>query len=116
MSGSGGGAPGVLSPFDIGAFAQGLGPAESAMRNRYAQLGLGQTGATPTDPGSMGSGSTAQQMDLGAAPSLTGGIPAEFQAGLGQVQSGDLSNSIALALSNLNTGSAAKGNLLGKIG
>ena len=116
MSSVGGGAPGVLSPFDIQAFQAGLGPAELAMGNRYSQLGLGGTGATPTSPGALGTGGTAERMDLGANPSLTGGIPAEFEAGLGQAQTGDLGVLGGLALSNLQTGATNKGNLLGKIG
>jgi hypothetical protein len=108
------GAPGVLSPFDISASATGLGQSELAMGNRYSQLGLGQTGATPTHPGSMGLGGTAEQMDLGAAPSLTGGIPNEFLAGLGQTQTSDLGASLATALSNLNATNTNKGNILGK--
>jgi hypothetical protein len=110
------GTPGVLSPFDVAASQTGLGQAELAMGNRYSQLGLGQTGATPTDPGSMGLGGTAEQMDLGVAPSLTGGIPAEFLAGLGQVQAGDLGTSLALAQSNLTQSGTNKGNILGQIG
>lgn len=113
---SGGGAPGLLSPFDISAFGTGLAGSEAAMGERYAQLGLGGTGATPTSPGSLGpAGTTAERMDLGLAPSLTGGIPAEFSAGLGQVQSQDLGQTLSLALNNLNTATSNKGNLLSGI-
>jgi hypothetical protein len=66
------GSPGGLSGFDLGAAQQGLGQSLAAMSNRYKQLGL--------------SGSTAEAMDLGAAPSLTGGIPAQYQALVGQMQ------------------------------
>jgi|SRR5215471_10085016 len=66
------GAPGFLSPFDIGAVGAGEGQSLTAMANRYNQLGMG--------------GSTPEAMDLGAAPSYTGGIPQQFQAVLGQVQ------------------------------
>lgn len=38
----------------------------------------------------MGAGPTAMQMDIGTAPSLTGGIPAEFQALLGEAQTADM--------------------------
>ncbi|HEX3525158.1 MAG TPA: hypothetical protein VHT52_24100 [Stellaceae bacterium] len=103
------GSPGFLSGFDLGAANQAGAGASQAISNRYAQLGLGQTGAqptgpatgatpgipgsgtTPTTPGNMGAGSTAMQMDLGTAPSLTGGIPEEIQAMLGQVQTQDMS-------------------------
>jgi hypothetical protein len=115
MSGATGTAPGVLSPFDVSAFETGGIQAESAMANRYKQLGLGQTGASPTDPGSLGAGSTAAQMDLGAAPSLTGGIPAEVVAGLGQAQESGLASQLGLALSNLNTGNANKSTLKGAV-
>lgn len=109
------GAPGFLSPFDTGAVNAALGEATQAMTNRYGQLGLGQTGAspsgpttgatpgipgsgtTPVNPGSMGAGSTAEQMDLGTAPSLTGGLPAEAQAALGQIQTQDLSQTSSSA-------------------
>lgn len=130
--------PGFISPFDMHAFGMAQQAMTEAMTNRYAQLGLGATGATPAgaatgitpihaganaggggfaggggssggggatggwsvnpgsgttpvNPGNMGAGSTAEQMDLGNMPSLVGGIPAEIQAGLGEVQTQDLS-------------------------
>lgn len=110
MGGIGGsGDAGFLSPFDKNAFNQAQQSAIGALTNRYQQLGLGQTGAqpsgpttgatagipgsgtTPTTGGNFGAGSTAMQMDLGQLPSVTGGIPAETQAGLGAVQTADLS-------------------------
>ena len=66
------GAPGFLSPFDIGAVNAGAAGAEAATANRYTQLGM--------------PGSTPEKMDMGTAPSLTGGIPEQFNAVLGQVQ------------------------------
>lgn len=110
-----GGVPGQLTPFDIGASTTGLGQSLEAMTNRYGQLGLGGNNATPTSPGSFGLGSTAMGMDLGALPSVTGGIPAEFTAEQGQAQTANLANSIQLALSNLKTGTSTKGSLLGEI-
>jgi hypothetical protein len=71
------GSPGGLSSFDIGAANQGLGQSLTNMANRYNQLGLG--------------GSTMEAMDLGQAPSLTGGIPAQFAALQGQMQNNALS-------------------------
>jgi hypothetical protein len=70
------GAPGFISPFAQGAVqsAQGLGM--QSMVNRYNQLGLGS--------------STPELMDIGALPSVTGGIPAEAQATLGQIQNNQL--------------------------
>lgn len=72
-------APGFVSPFAGGQVQESLGQSLQAMTNRYNQLGLG--------------GSTAEQMDLGQAPSVTGGIPAEFQAILGELQNANLSQS-----------------------
>jgi hypothetical protein len=113
------------------------------MTNRYNQLGLGGTGATPSgatsgavkgvpgsgttpvtpgtpaSPGSPGtsgfggsfgvggtsgmpaspaSGPTAYLMDIGRAPSLTGGIPQEFQGALGEGQFQDLSETTQAAV------------------
>lgn len=106
--GGGGGFPGMLSPFDINAAQTGQQQAMANMTARYNQLGLGQQGATPTSPGSFGQGSTAMQMDLGQLPSITGGIPAQFQALLGQLQTEDLAQTSALAESNLNQSSSNK--------
>lgn len=100
-SGAAGGFPGLISQFDLSAFNAGLPAAETAMTNRYNQLGMG--------------GSTPEAMDLGQSPSLTGGIPAEFQAGAGQLQSADIGTTLSLALNNLtasnNITSGAKGGL-----
>lgn len=105
----GSGSPGFLSSFDRGAAQQALQGGTAAITNRYQQLGLGQTGATPSgpttgatpgipgsgttpvNPGNFGPGPTAMQMDLGQLPSLTGGLPEEIQAMLGQVQTQDMS-------------------------
>lgn len=84
------GQPGYISPFDQQAAQFGEQQSEKAMTNRYQQLGLGAEGATPTSPGSFGAGPTAMQMDIGTAPSLTGGIMEEFQAMLGQLQTNDI--------------------------
>lgn len=143
------GAPGFISPFDQNAFNQGLGNSLAAMTNRYQQLGLGQTaaspsgpnqpfkgvggaqgsgslqgwtpgsGTTPTTPGSFGAGSTAYQQDVGAKPSLVGGLPAEFEAGLGQQQTADLgatASSAASALQGKNQQTGLLGSGLGAIG
>lgn len=71
--------PGFVDPFSKGAVSEAQGQSLKAMTNRYNQLGLG--------------GSTAEAMDLGNAPSLTGGIPAEFQAILGELQNAALQGS-----------------------
>ena len=70
------GAPGFVDPFAMSAVGQGKGTSLQAMSNRYNQLGLG--------------GSTMQAMDMGAAPSVTGGIPAQFAALVGELQNSAL--------------------------
>jgi hypothetical protein len=78
------GAPGFVSPFDLGQFSGGAARSIAAMTNQYVNLGLGEhaatpagpttgakpgvpgSGTTPTTPGSFGAGSTAYQMDVGA--------------------------------------------------
>ena len=106
-SGAGGfggaGQAGFLSPFDTSAFSQGQGQSLQAMANRYNQLGMAAPG---------GGMSTPEQMDLGIAPSMTGGIPAEFQAGLGQVQTQDLGQTASSASSAIQS----KQNQIGAIG
>ena len=112
------GSPGFVSPFDMHAVSQGQGSSIQAMTNRYAQLGLSGTGATPHSPGgpaggigvgnigasAPGSGApgtappvtagetTAEMMDLGQSPSLGGGIPAQFEAIMGMIQNANLAN------------------------
>jgi hypothetical protein len=91
--------PGFIQPFAENLFGQGQREAETAMTDTYQQLGLGETGASATrkgvqtSPGSFGAGSTAMRMDLGQLPSLTGGIPEEFKAGLGEVQNAAIQSS-----------------------
>lgn len=58
----------------------------NTMINRYAQLGLGGQGATPTSPGGGSGITTPSLMDIGALPSYTGGIAGEGNAVLGQLQ------------------------------
>lgn len=102
-------APGFVSPFDQQVVGQALNLNEQAMTNRYAQLGLSGQGATPTSPGGPAGGigvsnigkgliapggagtPTAEQMDLGLLPSLTGGLPGEAEAVLGEIQNANLS-------------------------
>lgn len=113
---SAGGFPGLISQFDTSAFSTGAAASDLATGARYGQLGLGQTGSTPTTPGNFGGGSTAMRMDLGLAPSLTGGIPSEFAAGAGEVQTQDLSTTLSQALNNLQTSAGNKGTLLTNAG
>lgn len=58
----------------------------NALANRYSQLGLGSTGATPTTPGGGLAQSTPALMDYGALPSYQGGVAGEGNAVLGQLQ------------------------------
>lgn len=108
-------APGTVSPFDQQAVGNALNLNEQAMANRYGQLGLSGQGATPTSPGGPAGGitgplgnvtsgpggislagtnqsamPTAEQMDLGMLPSLSGGLPGEAEALLGQIQNNNL--------------------------
>jgi hypothetical protein len=85
-------APGTVDPFSTGLLAQNTGLAEMAMQNRYQQLGLGVPSGSPqqaaaghTSLQNAGAG-TAEQMDMGELPSLTGGIPGMAQATLGQME------------------------------
>ena len=73
------GAPGFLPPTATAPANVGAGQAIGSMVNRYNQLGMG--------------GSTPEAQDIGLAPSITGGIPAEFQAVLGQLQNQALTTS-----------------------
>lgn len=125
--GGGGSGPGFISPFDRNAFSQAQGAATTELTNRYQQLGLGATsaspsgptvgatagvpgsGTTPTTPGNFGAGPTAMQMDLGQLPSVTGGIPEMFQAGMGQAQAQDLAQS-----ASQQSGNNAKGGDIGQ--
>lgn len=132
------GNPGFLSPFDLNAAAAGQGQATSELTQQYKDLGLGQnpatpagpnqplqgnqppgSGTTPTTPGSFGAGSIPYQQDIGAAPSVTGGIPAQFQALLGQQQTADLgatTQSAAAALQGKNAQTGLIGSGLGALG
>jgi hypothetical protein len=72
--GSQGGAgfvPGAASS----AIAPALGQSQQALANRYQQLGLGGQ-----------STNTPEAMDLGLAPSMTGGLPGQFASIQGTLQ------------------------------
>jgi hypothetical protein len=113
---AGGPGPGFVSPFDQQAVGRAAQFSGEAMANRYAQLGLSGQGATPTSPGgpaggigvgSIGAGiipggglggpgspseTTAEMQDLGQIPTLTGGIPGEAMATIGEIQNANLAN------------------------
>jgi len=73
QSKSGGPGPGFVSPFDQQAVAGALNLGSEAMANRYAQLGLSGTGATPTSPGGPAGG-------IGVGAIGTGALPADLTA------------------------------------
>jgi hypothetical protein len=107
------GAPGFVPPAATAAVGNLAGLSEQAMHNRYAQLGLAAQGATPTSPGGGGPG-TAEMMDLGMLPSITGGIPAEFQAVLGELQ--NISASQMPGGTGKQSGLSQVGPILGAVG
>jgi hypothetical protein len=109
-------APGTISPFEQQTVGRAANLSGEAMQNRYAQLGLAATGATPghtsqktglhvpgtpgSAPGGLGGGPlpTAEAMDLGTGfpgglPSLGGGITGEAEATLGEIQNAQLQQS-----------------------
>jgi hypothetical protein len=94
----GAGQPGFISPFTSAAFNTAGTQGAQSMVNRYNQLGM--------------PGSTPEAMDIGAAPSLTGGIPAEAQAAQGQLQTQDLGQTSSSA----NAALQSKNNQIGAIG
>jgi hypothetical protein len=94
----GGGTPGFFSPFDVGVTNAAAANSQTAMANRYNQLGM--------------PGSTPEAMDLGSAPSLTGGLPGQFQALQGEIQSQDLGLTSGSATAALQS----KGNQIGLLG
>lgn len=69
--GSQGGA-GFVPSTATAAIAPALGQSQQALANRYQQLG--------------GANSTPEAMDLGLAPSMTGGLPGQFASILGSLQ------------------------------
>ena len=100
------GAPGFLPSGSTAAVGPAAGQSIGMMANRYNQLGLGGPGAAGGTQTQMG---TPEQMDLGVAPSVTGGIPAQFQAVLGQLQNQALTQSPLGA-------NKSPGNVIGNIG
>lgn len=102
------GAPGFVPPAASAAIGPAAGQSVEMMANRYNQLGLG-------GPGAAGGGAmqtpmgTPEAMDLGAAPSVTGGIPGQFAAVGGELQNQ------ALAAGPLGANKSA-GNQIGNIG
>jgi hypothetical protein len=97
--GSAPGVPGFVDQFSTGLLGGAASQSGEALVNRYNQLGLSGNpqGGTPqsaaaggTSLQSGGQPSTALGMDLGQIPSLTGGLPGLFEAGLGQMQNASL--------------------------
>lgn len=81
------GAPGFVPPAASAALGPAAGQSTQTMANRYNQLGLGGPGAAGGTQTAMG---TPEAMDLGAAPSVAGGIPGQFAAVAGQLQNAAL--------------------------
>jgi hypothetical protein len=100
------GAPGFVPPSASAAIGPGAGQSAAMMANRYNQLGLGGPGAAGGTVTPMG---TPEKMDLGLAPSVTGGIPAQFQAVAGQLQDQAISGSPLGA-------NKSPGNIIGNLG
>jgi len=137
---TGGPGPGFVSPFDQQAVMNALNLGSQAMTNRYAQLGLSGQGATPTSPGGLaggigvgnigtgmlpgtagvgggiGSEPTAEQQDLGQIPTLTGGLPGEALATLGEIQNANLSQSGGAGGGGGGKGGGGAGSALSSIG
>jgi hypothetical protein len=93
-----GGSVGQPDQFSLDALANATNNATQAMHNRYVQLGLGvPSGGSPQSAASSGGNlsyggpGTAEQMDIGSMPSLTGGIQGMSQATLGQMENNALS-------------------------
>ena len=100
------GAPGFVPPAASAAIGPAAGQSATMMANRYNQLGLGGPGAAGGTQTPMG---TPEAMDLGAAPSTTGGIPAQFAAVAGQLQNQALQSSPLGA-------NKSPGNIIGNVG
>lgn len=64
------------SPFDLNSIVQAFHQNMGSTKARYDQLGLG--------------GSTMEAQDLGGAPSVTGGLPQQEQALIGQEQTANV--------------------------
>ena len=100
------GAPGFVPPAATAGIGQAAGQSTEMMANRYNQLGLGGPGAAGGAAAPMGS---AEAMDLGALPSVTGGIPGQFAAVGGQLQNQALQSGPLGA-------NKAPGNVIGNLG
>lgn len=107
-------APGTVDPFSLGQLASQTAQGTTAMNNRYSQLGLGAPSGSPqsvaASGGNMSSSgpSTANLMDIGAAPSLTGGIAGMSEATLGQMETNAMTNPTG---SGGKTGASILGNI-----
>lgn len=65
-----------VGDFDLQAIVDAFNRSTQSTQARYNQLGLG--------------GSTMEQQDLGTAPSVTGGLPAQREAVIGQEQTANV--------------------------
>lgn len=97
MSGGNITSAGYVDPFSLAALSNATHSASQNVSQRYSDLGLGVPSGNPssaaashTNLHSTGPG-TAEQMDLGNAPSLTGGVEGASEATFGQMQNNALS-------------------------
>ena len=77
------GAPGFLPPAATAQLGPSLGRSVQDIMNMYNKLGMGGPGQAGGVQTAMG---TPEQMDVGLAPSVSGGIPGQFAAIQGQLQ------------------------------
>ena len=109
-------APGTVDPFSLGQLATQTQKGMTAMGNRYDQLGVKAPGGSPQTTAASGGNmpsagtSTPEAMDLGAAPSMTGGIPGMAGATLGQMQTNAMTSPTG---SGGKTGADIFGNIFG---
>lgn len=107
-------APGTVDPYSQNLLSLATQQGTTAMNNRYSQLGLGTPSGSPQQVAQAGGNmpsygiSTANQMDLGTAPSLTGGISGMAGATLGQEQTNALNSPTG---SGGKTGASMLGNI-----
>ena len=107
-------APGTVDPYSLGQLANQTQKGMTAMSNRYNQFGEQAPGGSPQAVAKAGGNmpsagpSTPEAMDLGAAPSLTGGIPGMAGATLGQMETNAMTNPTG---SGGKTGASLLGNI-----
>jgi hypothetical protein len=102
---SGGGSPGFGLPGGGGATTNFPGSPGGGSLPSFAG-GSGTPGGVSASVPDM---PTAERMDLGFAPSLTGGIPNEFAALLGELQTQDIAQTLSMSQGGGQSGGGGKG-------